>query len=391
MEKPKRPYSLFKRPTVKQHTYIYYCRFRDESGKYMSPISTLQFSKAAARNWADQKLKEGKIILPGKRGTPFETFAAGFWNYQGEYIQRKLARGGHFSKIFAEIREGHVRKWILPHFNGQPIGSIRRHQIESWAMELYKTSGLVPASVNRVLDCMKVMMKEALRRGYLNADPAAGVESFTEKFKVRGIITPEEIHALFNTEALISVWKGERVHFVASLLGVATGLRQGEIRGLRNQDIHPQYVTVCGSWEDRNGLHGAKWGSERIVPIPSRVAFELDALAKEARYSGAEDLVFAGEARGEPVKKEDLEARFYAALDAIGINEESRRKRVLVWHSLRHTFNSVMKGKVDSAKLLKVVGHRQESTNLQYTHALPQDLEDVRVLQENLIGNVMAS
>jgi integrase len=238
---------------------------------------------------------------------------------------------------------------------------------------------------------IKVMMKEAVRRGYASADPAEGVESFTEKYKVRGIITPEEIHALFNTEALISVWKGERIYFVASLLGVSTGLRQGEIRGLRNQDVHPQYVAVCGSWEERNGLHGAKWGSERIVPIPSRVAVELDALAKEARYSEPEDLVFAGEARGEPVKKEDLEARPYAALDAIGINDESRRKRVLVWHSLRHTFNSVMKGKVDSAKLMKVVGHRQESTNMQYTHALPQDLEDVRALQENLIGKVMAS
>ena len=100
MEKPKRPYSLFKRPTARQHTFIYYCRFRDENGNYMSPISTLQFSKAAARNWADQKLKEGKIVLPGKRRTPFETFAERFWDYQGEYIQRKLARGVHFSKDF---------------------------------------------------------------------------------------------------------------------------------------------------------------------------------------------------------------------------------------------------------------------------------------------------
>ena len=81
MEKPKRPYCLFKRPTVRRNTCIYYCRFRDENGNYMSPISTLQFSKAAARNWADQKLKEGKIVLPGKRGTPFKTFASGFWDY----------------------------------------------------------------------------------------------------------------------------------------------------------------------------------------------------------------------------------------------------------------------------------------------------------------------
>ena len=118
----------------------------------------------------------------------------------------------------------------------------------------------------------------------------------------------------------------------------------------------------------------------------SRVANELDVLAQSARYTDPEDLVFAGEARGEPIKKEDLEARFYSALAAIGITDEIRRKRVLVWHSLRHTFNSVMKGRIDSAKLMKVVGHRQESTNLLYSHALPKDLEDVRELQEALIG-----
>lgn len=361
MEKPKRPYCLFKRPTVKHNTYTYYCRFREENKTYRSAISTLQSSKAAARNWADQKLKEGKIVLPGKRGTPFETFAAGFWDYKGEYIQRKRARGGHFSKIFAEIRAGHVRKWILPHFSGQPIGSIHRHQIESWIMGLYKDSGLVGASVNRVMDCMKVMMKEGLRRGYINTDPAAGVESFAEKYKARGIITPDEIQSLFSTEALLSIWKGGRVYLVASMHGVATGLRQGEIRELRNQDVHLEYVAVCGSWEERNGLHGAKWGSERIVPIPSRVAEEFDLLGKAAKYSAPEDLVFAGDARGKPIRKEELEALFYAALEAVGISDETRRRRVLVWHSLRHTFNSVMKGRIDSAKLMKVVGHRQVS------------------------------
>jgi hypothetical protein len=55
-------------------------RFRDENGNFMSPISTLQFSKAAARNWADEKLEEGKIILPGKRVITFKSFASGFWD-----------------------------------------------------------------------------------------------------------------------------------------------------------------------------------------------------------------------------------------------------------------------------------------------------------------------
>jgi hypothetical protein len=52
MEKPKRPYSLFKRPTARLHTYIYYCRFRDENGAYMSPISTLQSSMVTVKTTA---------------------------------------------------------------------------------------------------------------------------------------------------------------------------------------------------------------------------------------------------------------------------------------------------------------------------------------------------
>lgn|SRR5208337_4824171 len=69
MEKPKRPYSLFKRPTVKSNTFIHYCRFRDGNGDYMSPISSLQFSKAAARNWADERLRRpcGRSLMFGTR------------------------------------------------------------------------------------------------------------------------------------------------------------------------------------------------------------------------------------------------------------------------------------------------------------------------------------
>jgi len=294
----------------------------------MSPISTLQFSKAAAQNWTDQKLKEGNIVLPGKRGAPFETFAQGFWDYQGEYVQRKLARGGHFCKTTVLVRQGALKKWILPHFKDQPVGSIKRQEIEDWTMELYKTSGLTPASINRVLDCMKVMMKEAVRRGYANTDPAASV-----------------------------CWTSTRNTWQCPAVG-------------RSEVV----------------FMGAKWGSERIVPIPSRVTKELETLAASFPFKEPEDLLLAGETRGKPVKKEALEATFYDALDGIGINEETRRKRVLVWHSLRHNFNSIMKGKIDSAKLMKVVGHRQESTNFQYTHALPKDLEEVRELQEALVG-----
>ena len=55
---------------------------------------------------------------------------------------------------------------------------------------------------------------------------------------------------------------------------------------------------MCGSWEERNGLHRAKWGSERTVLIPSRVAKELDLLARDPSVTELEDSKFSFETRG---------------------------------------------------------------------------------------------
>ena len=40
---------------------------------------------------------------------------------------------------------------------------------------------------------------------------------------------------------------------------------------------------------------------------------------------------------------------------------------------------------VSAGKLFRITGHRQESTNIIYTHVLPRDLEEVRAVQEEII------
>jgi len=107
----------------------------------------------------------------------------------------------------------------------------------------------------------------------------------------------------------------------------------------------------------------------------------IDALA----YREPEDLVFLGFQRGVPVGKHVLADRFNVALARAGIDEAQRRARRLVFHSTRHTFNSMMRGRIEAGKLFKITGHKQERTNLLYTHALPQDLVDVRKVQEEIL------
>jgi integrase len=363
---------------------IYYCRFRSESGEYLIAMSTGQTSRAAAENWANNELAKGKILTPGKRGAIFSTFADGFWNYDGEYITRRLARGGHYSKSFAKIRAGQLEHWILPYFKDRPLGAIQRSEIEAWQMKLFCSRKIMPATINRVMDNLSVIMKEACRRGFISADPAAGIENLVENHQPRGILLPNEIRVLFGPDALEMRWKCARPPYVAAFLTIGAGLRIGEVRALRVTDVHPDFVAVTGSWEEGYGRKGAKWGSERIVPIPSRVARELEILISESKYKESEDLIFMGHQRGVPLDKHGLYNCFYAALAVAGIDAAARCKRCLVWHSMRHTFNSLMRGRIDGGKLMRIVGHRQESTNMLYTHALPEDLVAVRSVQEDI-------
>jgi hypothetical protein len=68
MNRPRRPYSVHKRPTAKKSKYVHYVRFRDpETGEYLPAVSSGLSNRAAAANWADEQLKSGKIVKPGRR------------------------------------------------------------------------------------------------------------------------------------------------------------------------------------------------------------------------------------------------------------------------------------------------------------------------------------
>jgi hypothetical protein len=57
MERRKRPYSIHKRPIV-NHRHIYYARFRDEAGAYLTAVSTECTRIDDAVRWCEAHLKK---------------------------------------------------------------------------------------------------------------------------------------------------------------------------------------------------------------------------------------------------------------------------------------------------------------------------------------------
>jgi len=67
MDRPRRPYSVQKRPTSNPHRHVYYVKFRDlDTGLYRSAVSLGRTNKAAAMNWADERIKAGLVTVTRK-------------------------------------------------------------------------------------------------------------------------------------------------------------------------------------------------------------------------------------------------------------------------------------------------------------------------------------
>jgi integrase len=72
------------------------------------------------------------------------------------------------------------------------------------------------------------------------------------------------------------VWGGF-LFYLFNKLAACTGMRLGEVVGLRGEFVFDNYINVCGQWT-RYGYGDTKTHKERNIPIPALIRFELQKL-----------------------------------------------------------------------------------------------------------------
>jgi len=204
-------------------------------------------------------------------------------------------------------------------------------------------------------------------------------ELAADKQERRGILTPDEVRAIFATG-----WDDQRC-YVANLTAAGSGLRSGEVIGLQHRCVHPEYLEVSHSW-GRDGLKSTKSDTERFVPIPEKVYRELTSIMKANPYgSTPTSFVFWGTAPEHPIDGRLATEALYTALSAIGIGDGTRKERRIDFHSWRHWYNSfLVNGKVPVHKVRSIVGHTTEAMTERYYH--PDQYGDVRALMDGVLG-----
>lgn len=181
-----------------------------------------------------------------------------------------------------------------------------------------------------------------------------------------------------------------RVDRALYLVAAMTGLRQGELLGLRWRDVdwsahklrvvHPyvrrRNAPAYGEMfpeESRRKRSPKSAHSSRAVPMADRVGGELDRHCKASTFQADDDLVFGHPTTGSALDRHEVSRRFKVALKRAGVRE-------VRFHDLRHTFGTrLASAGVPMRTLQEWMGHADIKTTLIYAHYAPNPNEAAMV------------
>ena len=229
-------------------------------------------------------------------------------------------------------------------FGNLNVSDLNTQMIEQWQSERLNLNK--PATVNRVLACLKHMFTKAVDWDMASEETLKQVRKvkFLKEYNKRLRYLDVE-----GCQTLIDCCAPHLKPIVTVALN--TGMRRGEILGLRWEQVDLSHGFIL--------LEISKNGERREIPINTT----LEYLFKEMPHSIESKYVFVDK-DGKPYK--DVKRSFGTAIRKAGISD-------FRFHDLRHTFAShlVMAG-IDLISVKELLGHKTITMTLRYSHLAPE-------------------
>jgi integrase len=155
-----------------------------------------------------------------------------------------------------------------------------------------------------------------------------------------------------------------RIEPTLYLVAAMTGLRQGELLGLRWRDVdfNASRLRVVSPYVRGEFADPKSVGSARSVPMADRVADAPRELHRATVFERPQDLVFGHPDTGNPLDRSRLVRRFAQAVKRAEVN-------TVTFHELRHTFGTRMAAAgVPIRTIQRWMGHADMKTTQVYAH-----------------------
>jgi len=324
------------------------------------------------RDWAVRQAAGGGASSTRHRaasGAPARSGAT-FADAAAEYLRFSEEDRGCKPSTVRNYRNA-IRVHLLPVFGEMALEDITVQEIERWRAGMSSARQqreLSNKTKNNLLVLMHAIFRRAVKLYGLQANPVASVD----RFRVRSsgdiqVFSPEEVWSLVRAA-------GSEADAAIFLTAAFTGLRRGELLGLRWRDVDfaGSTVRVRASYAAGH-LTTPKSGKVRAVPMAPDVASALALLGNRGRFTGDDDFVFAGGV-GLPLDGDALGSRYRDALTRASL-------RPLRFHDLRHTFGTRMIAKADIRRVQEWMGHADIQTTMKYLHYAPR-AEDAELVAQ---------
>ena len=273
--------------------------------------------------------------------------------------------------------DGLLRNHIYPHLGDKSLKEIKPAQIRRWHKQL-QDDGVGAATIARAYSLLKAIFNTACKDELIRRNPCQIDGAGVYKWKERPVLTISGVYSIIDRipdryKALV-------------LLGTFTGLRWGELIGLRRRNIDLVACTVTVDSitvevDNSRLLLDQKPKSEaglRTVAFPAQISPALaDHLAKFVADS--KDAYVFTSPTGAILRRGNFRRVWLKALEDAGVAETR-------FHDLRHTGATIAAQTGATLKeLMNRIGHSTARAAINYQHASTDRDHEIAAALDKLI------
>jgi integrase len=309
----------------------------------------------------------------------------------GVYFKEWLEGRNNLAASTREMYNSYFKTHIDPYFGKMGLSKITPTDILKF-IKCLRDKGLSDESVKRIYATVSASFNSAVTMDILTKNVASKIPK-QDKPKVE-----RQDHQIWKNESIKQVLKDSREatrYWIAVFLAVMTGMRQGEILGLRWTDIDYERNVIHirrGLSKDKKTFTNLKnTGSRRTISISpltvwvlqeqaQRVALEV----KELGDAYQDNQLVVCTSLGTPAKG----TKVLHAWNRICEQFKPKDEPEMTFHDLRHQSASIMLNEREDIRVVSQrLGHSTVQTTLNvYSHLLPNAQEAAASNMDSLVG-----
>lgn len=245
-------------------------------------------------------------------------------------------------------------------FEIEDLTQVKTTMVKSYIVHL-KEEGLENRSINRKLSTLRTFYKYCLRENLVEKSPMTCVKALKQPKPLVKFVSEADINKVsFGDEADFAT---VRDHLLFELL-YQTGMRQAELRGLKDGDIDKMGMQVK--------IHG-KRNKDRLVPLSREMIALINQyqILRDATFTDKADRLLLND-KGEEMSPSYVYNKVHHLLEGVtSLKQKSP-------HVLRHTFATHLLDEGASlVAIQKLLGHQDLATTQIYAHNTIEQLKKI--------------